>query len=137
MERLESVAVSGDDVIVRSRSPWPGSAYAWKVTTVSAASKVRSSTTEETQRGAGVGKRKRIGKKHRIALRKKAQVEAEKKAAATRTAAEREAAEREKRTKRNREKKVKKKEKEKAKKTAAKAGEVPSGPGDGSDADSP
>lgn len=124
-------------MIKRSRSPWPGSAYAWKVTIVSAAGKARSSTAEETQRGAGVGTRKRIGKKHRIALRKKAQAEAEKKAAATRTAAEREAAERERRTKRNREKKVKKKEKEKAKKTAAKAGEVPSGIGDGYDADSP
>ncbi|KAJ9641993.1 hypothetical protein H2199_005208 [Coniosporium tulheliwenetii] len=137
LELLESVAVSGDDVIKRSRSPWPGSTYAWKVTVVSATGKVRRNTAEEVQPDKAVSKRKRIGKKHRIALRKKAQAEAEKKAAATRTAAEREATEREKRTRRNRGKKVKKKEKEKAKKTAAKIGDVPVGTQTGLAADSP
>lgn len=61
-------------------------------------------------------KRARMGKKSRIALRKKMEAERNKQSESARMALEKEEAEREKRTRRNREKKLKKKEKEKAKK---------------------
>jgi hypothetical protein len=117
--------------------PWPGCALPWKVTTLTAAGMkkeilvghcpVTLAIVEEKEH-----KKKRKGKKSRIALRKKMQAAREKEAAKAKLAvkkaqlaAEKEEAEKEKRTRRNREKKVKKKAREKAKKLGEAAVEEP------------
>ena len=116
------MAVSGETILAWSKIPWPGCALPWKVhkITIKSEKKVAKPlevcqlTTSEKSR------RKRAGKKKRIALRKKAQRDAEK----AEEALKKEQEEREKKTRRNREKKIKKKMREKAKKAQ---------PGDGAD----
>ncbi|TKA63381.1 hypothetical protein B0A49_10078 [Cryomyces minteri] len=123
-------AVSGQDVLARAQSPWPGCAYSWKVRTLTGSgTTVPLSSPAGLLNGPSKASRKRAGKKRRIKLRKAAVVEREKQALRGRSIAEKEAAEREKRTRRNREKKVKKKVKEKAKKAATGMGGVEGGAG--------
>lgn len=121
--QLQSVALQGDQVLKNATSPWPGSAYAWKVLHLppsgiskdlrTAGQPVLPKLTGAQQLGK---KRTRPGKKYRLKLRQKATEGARKKEERKKVDEEKEAAEREKRTRRNREKKVKKKAKEKAKK---------------------
>ncbi|KAK5013528.1 hypothetical protein LTR60_003822, partial [Cryomyces antarcticus] len=126
----QRVAVSGQDVLARAQSPWPGCAYPWKVHTITASgTTVPLPSPAELLNGPPKASRKRAGKKRRIKLRKAAVVEREKQALRGRSIAEKEAAEREKRTRRNREKNVKKKVKEKAKKAATGMGGVGGGVG--------
>lgn len=122
---LESTALTGEEVLAHAQSPWPGSSYSWKVLHLPMSNMKKSIRTQGLQSFQNLiddkmpAKRKRLGKKYRIKLRRKqavlkAQQDDSKAAAETK-----EAAEREKRTRRNREKKVKKKLRDKAKKSAA------------------
>lgn len=117
-----AAAVNAEAVLAMSKAPWPGCSLPWKVRTILPAG-IRKSvlvgypkvllTMEEKGR-----RRKRRGKKSRIAIRKKLRAKEERRAGEERARKEVEDAEREKRTRKNREKKVKKKEREKAKKLA-------------------
>lgn len=123
VHQLQQSAISGSDVIARSKLPCPGYALPWKVTMIKGSPEPNSSRPLGSVRAeipnAERTKRKRLGKKHRIALRIKAAAAQEKQSQAEQERIEREAAEREKRTRRNREKKVKKKERDRQKKAAA------------------
>lgn len=125
IERIQSTALTGDEVLAQARRPWPGCACPWKVLHLPSSASKELPHTERLQLFDKLigrdhpAKRKRAGKKHRIKLRQqhaklRAQQDADKAASEVK-----EAAEREKRTRRNREKKVKKKERDKAKKSAA------------------
>lgn len=119
--RLKIAAVSGEDVLARSHTKWPGCSLPWRVTTILS----NGTPIQYPSAQSDAAKRKtRKGKKTRIAIRKKAVEERERKAKAEEGAAEKELAERAKRAKRNRDKKLKKRERDKAKKAAARtAGE--------------
>lgn len=135
--KLEIAALEGEQVLARSKSPWPGSAYAWKVLHLppSGVSKdLRPPDLAKLPRLTGAQetkKRTRPGKKCRLKIRKKSAASQAQKNVKKAAAETKEAAEREKRTRRNREKKVKKKAKEKAKKQGK--GEGDGAEGDGSE----
>ncbi|KAH7073527.1 hypothetical protein BKA63DRAFT_575783 [Paraphoma chrysanthemicola] len=113
--RLEAAAIDGKTILELAAQPWPGCALPWKVQRISAAG-IRKEvlvghppglvTVEDVAQ-----KRKRKGKKTRIAIRKKMQATKDKREEQERLAKEKEEAGREKRTRRNREKKLKKKAK--------------------------
>ncbi|QDS76664.1 hypothetical protein FKW77_000098 [Venturia effusa] len=116
--RLEIAAVSGEHVLVRSHTKWPGCSLPWRVTTIGSTGiplQVQTSSLDKAKR------KTRKSKKSRIAIRKKAIGARERKAEAEEATAAKELAERAKRAKRNREKKLKKRERDKLKKTAAQA----------------
>ncbi|EME47295.1 hypothetical protein DOTSEDRAFT_21090 [Dothistroma septosporum NZE10] len=125
-QKFEAVALTGEDVLMRSHSLVPGYHYAWKVRHI-AMSQRQSRALEEHARTITIGSvpnHKRPGKKARVKTRtmleaSKAFQEQQQKANELK-----EAAEREKRTRRNREKKAKKKQREKAKKAEGQAGDV-------------
>lgn len=123
--QLEMAAVTGENLVARSKTPRPGSAYSWKVLHIPV-SKARGinlspevvtmqvrlqGTSSETTKRARPGKKARIKARIKLAAAKSREIERQK------NAAEKELADREKRTRRNREKKVKKKAREKAKKS--------------------
>ena len=116
------VAVSGQDVVARSKSAWPGCAMPWRVAVVDASgrhiSRLSSHDVVDNVNSAQQKRRRRAGKKRRIAIRTKLAAAKAVMAEAQKEAVEKEAAEREKRTRRNREKKIKKKERDKTKKAA-------------------
>lgn len=136
--KLEIAALTGNQVLARSNSSWPGSAYTWKVLHLppSGLTKDLKAQTSSQVRFAGLlgdkqeKKRTRPGKKYRIKLRKRSAASAAKKDAKKAAAEAKEAAEREKRTRRNREKKVKRKAKEKAKKEGVEDDDGEAGTGD-------
>lgn len=151
-QRLNSVALSGAQVLARSHIQWPGSTYDWKVL------QLPSYTNSASSRAAipavlpklatddAVAKRRRPGKKSRIKTRTRLAAERLRRKETQKSALEKEAAEREKRTQRNREKKVKKKLREKAKKMhlspvqepeASATAEADGGPSAGSGEQSP
>jgi len=115
--RLKIAAVSGEDVLARSCTKWPGCSLPWRVTMIPAIGKLVQ-TADQTD---ATKKKTRKGKKTRIATRKKAVEDRERKEKEQEGAAEKELAERAKRAKRNREKKLKKRERDKATKAAARA----------------
>jgi hypothetical protein len=106
MDELHAAAVTGEAVLQMGKVPWPACAVPWKVTTVTATGMKKVLllghnpftlvTVEEQER-----KRRRKGKKSRIALRKKVNAAHEKAAEKKKLATEKEEAEREKRTRRN------------------------------------
>ncbi|KAF2471243.1 uncharacterized protein BDR25DRAFT_333907 [Lindgomyces ingoldianus] len=122
LSKLQAAAIDSETVIKMSGEPWPACALPWKVQTISPSGlkkgvlvgQPRSLFTVEEK----VPKRRRKGKKGRIALRKMLQAARTKQSEREELAKEKEEAEREKRTRRNREKKVKRKAREKAKKSA-------------------
>ena len=133
MEHYRSAAVTGEHIVEGLNVPWvcpqvytegllclrilqPGCELPWRVVTIHAVDARKGSNSTRTT-DATSHKRKRIGKKRRIMIRKKTATKKEEESAAKQDRAEKEAAEREKRTRRNREKKVKKKRKEKLKKS--------------------
>ncbi|KAM5450698.1 hypothetical protein MaudCBS49596_004229 [Microsporum audouinii] len=112
-ETFRDAAVDGDTVLARAASAsWPGCHLPWRVVHIPAPKvKSASSTVSASKPEASLsGKKKKPGKKRRIALRKRV---VSKKAA--------EEAEREKRNRKNRERKVKRRQKERDKKAAARA----------------
>jgi hypothetical protein len=123
-ERLnfEAAAISGQDVIARSHSHRPGSAYEWRVLRVNPTKKhllalaKYNAVYPEPDAGTKPSKRTRPGKSYRLKVRAKQAAERVQQEESKMAAEAREAAEREKRTRRNREKKMKKKNREKAKK---------------------
>ena len=126
--QMENAAVTGRQVLSHATSPWPGTAYPWKILHLpsSRSAKALPSQLHIPRLGdpSPAKKRTRPGKKYRIKIRKKAAAALEKKEERKAQEEKREAEEREKRTRRNREKKVKRKAKEKAKKAdGAKGGE--------------
>ncbi|KAK7526457.1 uncharacterized protein IWZ02DRAFT_467907 [Phyllosticta citriasiana] len=102
LRQLETAAVTGDQ-------KWPGCALPWK-----ARKALGISGGVSTEPAAA--KKKRKGKKARIAIRTKLKARAEAKEAQEKAQAEKELAERAKRAKRNRDKKLKKRQRDKAKK---------------------
>jgi len=122
----EASALSGKQILELSTSPWPGSAYGWKVLHIPSAQVSREARIASAQQTPAdfskldkfepSSKRKRVGKKLRIKIRSKAEAAKAKQEAALKAKDAKEEAEKEKRTRRNREKKVKRKAKEKAKK---------------------
>lgn len=121
-------AVTGEDVLARSHSSWPGSRYSWKVIHIPKSQaklagfqnltpKLSRFLPEEAQK-----KRTRLGKKSRIKKRQRAAVEKAKEEDESKMKAEKELAERAKKAKRNREKKFKKRARDKAKKAAGVGG---------------
>ncbi|KAF2015559.1 hypothetical protein BU24DRAFT_491791 [Aaosphaeria arxii CBS 175.79] len=125
--QLKTAAVDGDAVLEMARIPWPGCALPWKVRAISAKGIRRTVLMDHPRKLVTVEekirKKKRKGKKTRIAMRKKLQARTGKEIEEDRLAKEKEDAEREKRTLRNREKKLKKKARDKAKKSLADPGE--------------
>lgn len=116
--RLKLAAVSGEDVLSRSFTKWPGCQLPWRVTTIlSTGTPIQHPSAQLDT----VKRKTRKSKKTRIAIRKKAVEVLERKAKAEESAAEKEFAEKVKRAKRNRDKKLKKRERDKAKKAAARA----------------
>ena len=118
---IESVALTGEEVLAHARRPWPGSSYSWKVLHLPITNVQKSIRTQHLYSFQKLVndnppiKRSRHGKKYRIKLRNRhATLQAQKDA--NKAAAEKKAAaEREKRTRRNREKKVKKRLRDKSK----------------------
>ncbi|KAF2717811.1 hypothetical protein K431DRAFT_232262 [Polychaeton citri CBS 116435] len=120
-------AVSGTEVLLRSRSLWPGSQYTWRVLHVSSKGQVgdvsgtqrpSSSTAFSTSAAdSSLPKRRtRPGKQVRMQKRTKMAAKNNQAAEVERKTMEDEADEREKRIRRNREKKLKRRAREKAKK---------------------
>jgi predicted ribosome quality control (RQC) complex YloA/Tae2 family protein len=123
---LQAVAIDGDTVKELAKLPWPGCALPWKVTKISPAGLQKAvlvgHPTEVVAVTEEASKRRRKGKKTRIALRKKIEAAKAKQEEREKLAKAKEESEQAKRTRRNREKKLKKKAKEKAKKLAGPAG---------------
>ena len=129
-------AVSGVEVLARSRTPWPGCHLPWRVQTLcisKAALKGLATSLQDDlalaeiplEDSIDVNRRRKAkpGKKRRIALRTKTRAAIATREAKMKEEDEKERAEKEKRTKRNREKKVKRKAREKLKKAEV-VGEV-------------
>jgi hypothetical protein len=135
-ERIKFAAVTGEDVLGRSQTKWPGCSLPWRVTTILSSGKpIQNASSKTLDQTEVARKKRRKGKKTRIAIRKKAVEERERKAKEQEGAAERELAERAKRAKRNRDKKLKKRERDKAKKAAARAAGEEVAESSGDDAD--
>lgn len=127
--RFEAAAISASQVLSQSTMPRPGSAYPWRVLHLPLSQvsqpirhelrKASISTTLVKPTGDDVKKRKRVGKKARIALRTKLSSTRLQQAEASKAVELKEAAERAKRAERNRLKKLKRRAREKAKKSDA------------------
>jgi hypothetical protein len=125
-KEFQESALSGEAVVALSHTLWPGMAYAWKVLHIPSTQRQRlllaRAHAPDANAAPGISscsKRKRPGKKARLALRIGRVAEEEKRVEMLKEAEAKEAAEREKRARRNREKKLKKKIREKAKKANA------------------
>jgi hypothetical protein len=123
--RFSYSAVSGADVLSRSRAPWPGCYLPWRVITISSSGKVlrqlKKHASASLEDDDVMRKRKRKGKKARIAIRKKIAADKECAGREAMSKEEREIQEKIKRAKRNHEKKVKQRERNKRKKAEAAA----------------
>lgn len=141
---FEASALSTSQIFSLSHHPWPGSVYPWKVLHISVSDLSRIQRLQLSQHAPPSGssmlgkldsppKRRRLGKKARIAVRQKHRAEVAKQEQASKSKEVKETEEKEKRVRRNREKKLKRRAKEKAKKAAgglADAGEESSTDGD-------
>lgn len=119
-EEIESMAVSGEEVLRRRGERAWGFEVPWRVVVVREArrrgKKEPCEDRDGLERGDGDEKRKRMGKKKRIASRVKTRREEEEREKREREEKEKEERRKEKRVRRNKEKKVKRKMKEKAEK---------------------
>jgi hypothetical protein len=115
-KKIQVAAVSGDDVLARSKTPCPGWSMPWRVTVVTAKGVPISipdpAIIQETD---AIRKRRRKGKKSRIAIRQKLAKDRELMEKARAVAADKELHDRMKKAKRNREKKFKKRARDKLK----------------------
>ncbi|KAL9012395.1 MAG: hypothetical protein Q9173_002835 [Seirophora scorigena] len=113
--RYEEATVDGEQVLKESRAKWPGFELPWRVTHITERNAPRQSTQSTTLvQVTAPGRRKRNGKKKRIAIRLRTRAQNEREALLKRTKADKEALESEKRNRRNREKKIKRREKARA-----------------------
>lgn len=120
--RLASVAVSGSEVRLRSRIPWPGCFLPWRVVNITTSGKVLASLNKHVAYESSEGisqRRSRKGKKARIATRKRVAAEKERLRDEAMRKEDKEIQEKIKRAKRNREKKVKQRERNRRKKAQA------------------
>ncbi|KAK4062033.1 uncharacterized protein Triagg1_10090 [Trichoderma aggressivum f. europaeum] len=114
--QYEMAAVSGEDVLARSKIREWGLELPWRVTNIKATRKARPgeganlTRVDDEQRA----KRKRLGKKSRIAMRKKARAKEQAEAAAKQKMADKEEQVKEKKKRLNRLKKARRKAKRKA-----------------------
>ncbi|KAL8972906.1 MAG: hypothetical protein Q9197_002570 [Variospora fuerteventurae] len=113
--RYEEATVNGEQVLKESRAKWPGFELPWRVTTILERNAPKRSTPSTTfAQVTTAGKRRRNGKKKRIATRIRTRAQSEREAVLKRTEVEKQAMEAEKRNRRNREKKIKRREKARA-----------------------
>ncbi|RDA84365.1 hypothetical protein CP532_2604 [Ophiocordyceps camponoti-leonardi (nom. inval.)] len=119
-KEYEVASVSGEDVLARSRCRSWGLELPWKVITITTISKagLKSGLTMESAADAGAGKRKRPGKKTRIALRKRERVARERHDLKAKQEVEKAEHLKNKKTKLNRTKKLRRRAKDKEKKLA-------------------
>lgn len=128
-------AVTGDQVLERSRQRWWGMEYPWRVThittTVKTApdGKVQVQAVSEEEKG----KRRRPGKKRRLAVRKKDRAQKQKEEAVAKKAEEKEEHIKEKKKRMNRLKKMRKRAKNREAKAATKGDGGEKAEEDGSD----
>ncbi|KAL8736688.1 MAG: hypothetical protein Q9166_000054 [cf. Caloplaca sp. 2 TL-2023] len=108
---FRDVAVEGVDVIRESQVKWPGSELPWRVTTITINPAKRAIVASNVLEAAKTGKRKKLGKKRRIAIRTELQAQKAREEAVRLAEAEKGTMEMEKRKRRNREKKLKRREK--------------------------
>ncbi|KAL9580135.1 MAG: hypothetical protein Q9212_004670 [Teloschistes hypoglaucus] len=123
-EQYSDVAIEGGDIVKQSQLKWPGWELPWRVTTIKVNSRKRVPEAATQPEPGDSGKRKRMGKKRRIAIRVKLQTHKKKEESTKRTEVEKEVLEREKRSRRNREKKIKRREKARALKKGPEDGTV-------------
>lgn len=122
-------AVSGEDVLLRSRRPLWGMAYPWKVTNITAFAR-RATKGEVCTPVEGERRRKRPGKKRRIADRQRVKAEREREETEKKRAVDKEEHLKEKKKRLNRLKKLRKRAKNTEMKTGGK-GDDGDGDGDG------
>ena len=136
-ENLEVAAVTGDEVLARSQCRRWGMELPWKVTHIEIKKKAGSvAKITNPDDPDGLAKRKRPGKKRRIALRMKERAKKEKAGEVAKKQEEKEEHLKEKKKRLNRAKKLRRKEKEREKKLGAHGGEGAvdvGGDSDGSD----
>lgn len=120
-------AVSGDEVLARSKTRSWGFELPWKVTTITVK---RKASPEDAK--AKDGAKRRPGKKQRISLRKRAKVKEEKAQQVAKKLVEKEEHIKDKKKRMNRLKKLRRRAKDKEKKQAGQGGE---GVGSGDDSD--
>jgi hypothetical protein len=118
--RLSTAAISGDQVIQFSKRTWPGLHRPWRIIKVDGVSRVGSLLDQLNK--AKHGRRTRLGKKGRVAVRMRAEKQKIASEAAKQAEADKELHDRMKKSKKNRDKKLRQREKEKVKKATARAG---------------
>jgi hypothetical protein len=128
-QRFKAAAVTGDEVLARSQSRWWSMELPWKVTRITTMTTTKkkvgsgqNATAISTSLESTEAKRKRPGKKRRIALRMKERAEKDKMKTAAQLKEEKEEHLKEKKKRLNRLKKLKRREKEREKKQAAAKG---------------
>ena len=132
--QYDYAATSGEDIMARSSQRFWGQELPWKVRTVSvvrrADGKVDGKVASDDDEGPA--RRKRPGKKRRIALRTKERAEKEKREAAAKRGTEKEDHLKDKKKRLNRLKKLRRRAKDREKKTAVK-GDAEAGDDDSSE----
>lgn len=136
-QQLKVAAVTGDEVLARSHGRWYSMELPWKVTHITTKQKAgpRDQATSKDDPDT-VAKRRRPGKKRRVALRMKERAKKDKTQTAAKQQEEKEDHIKEKKKRLNRAKKLKRREKEREKKLAAQGGDrvvYVGGDSDGSD----
>ncbi|KAL8754015.1 MAG: hypothetical protein Q9199_004629 [Rusavskia elegans] len=114
--RFRDVAIEGERVITESQTVWPGSQLRWRLTTLTLPSYKQARRYSNSLDTAQAEKRKRPGKKRRIAVRTKTQARKRREEVVQIAEAEKAAFLTEKRSRRNREKKLKRREKARSQK---------------------
>lgn len=117
--RYASAAMTGEDIIQLSKTPWPGMSYNWRIISTTSsmspalttASIGSSSTSSADPEQASKHKRTRLGKKSRIKLRMKLQTKVAKQKEKEEQDKAKEAHLRDKKTRMNRAKQLRKREK--------------------------
>ncbi|KAF2427150.1 hypothetical protein EJ08DRAFT_663080 [Tothia fuscella] len=115
-EKINSAAISGDEVLARSKAPCPGCFLPWRVTTIAIAGiSLNPELLVNTEARIALRKKKRKGKKARIAIRQKIAEVRDGAEKAKQAAIEKELADRMKKAKKNREKQQRKRTRDKLK----------------------
>jgi hypothetical protein len=130
--RFEHAAVNGDDILKAQKQRAWGLEVPWRVTVIKLPSGIKRKNTLDTGSATaelidGEIKKRKLGKKQRIIIRKRTRQIAEAEEKRKQELALKDETEREKRTRRNREKKLRKRQKEKDEKAARRAGGVAEG----------
>lgn len=133
-QQYASAAVSGDEVVARSRSPWWGLRLPWKLIQATATNRA---TREKMPRGEAdphsrvpdgtLSRRRRPGKKRRVASRRRARASREEEATRARQKAEKELHLKDKRKRLNRSKKLRRRAKDKEAKAVRDEAALPMG----------